>query len=115
MVVLLEASFNLDGNRDGNRREPIIWPFCEPQPRPDAKVGAGTGREPHETLIAHIRRLLDTDFASNKLFETPSQFRARVQRVEDHLNSDASASSDGRGLEGLAKDLRWRCEEVIRR
>ena len=68
----------------------------------------------HETVIAHIRRLLDTDFASNKLFETPAQFRLRMQKVEDHMNSDDFASPGGRGLEGLAKELRPRCEELIR-
>ena len=44
-------------------------------------------------MIAPIGRLLDTAFASNKIFETPSQFRARMRRVEDHLNSNAFASS----------------------
>ena len=43
----------------------------------------------HETVIAHIRRLHDTDFASGKIFETPSQFRVRMQKVEDHMNSAA--------------------------
>ena len=69
----------------------------------------------HETVIAHIRRLLDTDFASNKLCETPAQFRVRMQKVENYMNSDAFASPGGTGLLGLAKELRPRCEELIRR
>ena len=67
----------------------------------------------HETLISHIRRLLNTDFASNMLFETPAQFRARVQKVEDHLNSPDFAQRGGSGLEGLARELRERCEARI--
>ena len=66
-------------------------------------------------MISHMRRLLDTEFAANKIFETPAQFRVRMQKVEDHLNSDEFAREDGRGLLGLAKDLRSRCEEVVRR
>ena len=69
----------------------------------------------HETLIAHIRRLLDNDFAANRLFESPSHFRERMQKVEDHLNSDAFASPSGMGLAGLARELRPRCEELIKR
>lgn len=69
----------------------------------------------HETVIAHIRRLLDNDFAANKLFETPNQFRVRMKKVEDHLNSDAFASPGGMGLEGLARELRARCEDMILR
>ena len=70
---------------------------------------------PHETAIAHIRRLLDTDFAYTKLHETPEHFRRRMQQVEDHMNSDAFAAPGGQGLLGLAKELRSRCEEMIRR
>ena len=67
----------------------------------------------HETLIAHIRRLLDTDFAATRLCETPTQFRTRMQRVEDHLNSDSFKGPGGRGLPGLAKELLDRCRQVI--
>ena len=38
-----------------------------------------------------------------------------MQLVENHLNSDAFAAAGGRGLLGLAKDLRPRCEELLRR
>ena len=67
----------------------------------------------HETVISHIRRLLDTDFACRKLCETPNQFEARVHRVEDHMNSDAFKAEGGRGLLGLAKQLRERCEQMV--
>lgn len=69
----------------------------------------------HETLIAHTRRLLDTDFAVNRLGETPAHFHRRMKRVEDQLNSDAFTGVGGRGLAGLARGLRDRCEEVIKR
>ena len=67
------------------------------------------------TTVAHIRRLLDTDFVATKIHESPPQFKQRMKRVEDHLNSDAFAAPNGTGLLGLAKELRSRCEEVIRR
>jgi hypothetical protein len=69
----------------------------------------------HETLISHIRRLLNTNFAATRLDETPVQFRARMQKVEDYLNSAAFAQPGGSGLDGLARELRERCEEVIKR
>ena len=69
----------------------------------------------HETVISHIRRLLDGDFCHHKLYETPAHFKKRMQLVEDHLNSDAFAAAGGRGLLGLAKELRPRCQEFIRR
>ena len=45
--------------------------------------------------------------------ETPTQLRQRIQKVEDHMNSDAFAAPDGNGLLGLAKSLRSRCEAVV--
>ncbi len=41
----------------------------------------------HETCIAHIRRLLDGDFAHQQLHETPTHFMQRMRQVEDHMNS----------------------------
>ena len=49
------------------------------------------------------------------LGETPVQFQRRMKLVEDHLNSDSFAAIGGRGLAGLARGLRDRCEEVIKR
>ena len=69
----------------------------------------------HETLIAHIRRLLDTELAATRIWETPAQFTQRMKRVEDHLNSSAFAAPDGTGLACLAKELRSRCQQVIER
>ena len=45
--------------------------------------------------------------------ETHPQFSQRMQRVEDHLNSDDFAAPDGNGLLGLAKELRGRCKTVV--
>ncbi len=69
----------------------------------------------HETAIAHIRRLLDGEFAHNRLHETPSHFAKRMQQVADHMNSPEFAAFGGEGLMGLAKDLRNRCVEVVKR
>ena len=68
---------------------------------------------PHETLISHIRRLLDQVFVCSRLSETPAQFKQRLLRVEQHLNSAAFAAPGGAGLMGLAKELRPRCEKVV--
>ena len=68
----------------------------------------------HETAIAHIRRLLGTQFVCGALHESPSQFKQRMRKVEDFMNSDDfAAANGGRGLLGLAKDLHKRCEAVI--
>ena len=66
----------------------------------------------HETVISHIRRLLDTDFASDRLDESRGHFAGRMRRVEDHMNSKAFDAGGG-GLDGLADDLRERCQQVI--
>ena len=68
----------------------------------------------HETAIAHIRRLLGAQFVCEALQESPSQFKQRMRKVEDFMNSDDfAAAHGGRGLLGLAKDLHKRCEAVI--
>jgi hypothetical protein len=69
----------------------------------------------HETVISHIRRLLDTDFAYTSLGETPAHFTKRMKKVERFMNSVAFAKKDGgRGLMGLAKELQGRCDLVIK-
>ena len=68
----------------------------------------------HETAIAHIRRLLATRFVSTRVDETWAQFKARMQAVQDFMNSDEFAADDGEGLQGLAKELHTRCRDVIR-
>ena len=51
-----------------------------------------------------------------RLNETPAQFQLRVRKVEACMNSHNFASkSSGRGLAGLAKDLKMRCMEVLDR
>jgi hypothetical protein len=67
----------------------------------------------HETAISHIRRLLATTFPCKRIGETRAQFRARLDKVEAHMNSEDFAAKDGTGLEGLAKDLLSRCTEII--
>ena len=45
-----------------------------------------------------------------------AQFIARMRKVEAFMNSAAFAAKDGgRGLAGLAKDLKVRCMEVLER
>ena len=68
----------------------------------------------HETVISHIRRLLDDEFACRRLGETPAQFAQRVMKVEEHMNSPAFAAPGGRGLRGLATQLQDRCRWVIK-
>ena len=69
---------------------------------------------PHETVNAHVRRLLDQEFTCSRLSETPAQFRVRMQKAEDHMNSSAFAKKGGgQGLLGLAKELRARCKWVV--
>ena len=67
----------------------------------------------HETAIAHIRRLLDGDFAHNQLHETRAHFAGRMRQVQEYTNSPSFAACGGQGLMGLAKDLRTRCELVV--
>ena len=68
----------------------------------------------HETVISHIRRLLDDDFACRRLGETVPQFTQRMHKVADYMNSPAFAATDGRGLQGLAAQLHTRCQWVVR-
>ena len=70
---------------------------------------------PHETAISHVRRLLDTEYMCARTHETEQQFRLRMRKVERHMNSTAFAAVGGRGLLGLCKGMRSRCEDVIRR
>ena len=70
----------------------------------------------HETVIANVRRLLDSDFMCTRLCETQPQFSLRMKRVEQFMNSAAFSKADGgRGLPGLARELPDRCCNVIKR
>ena len=67
----------------------------------------------HETVISHIRRLLMQEFVCVRVDETYPQFKRRMRKAQDFMNSDAfRRDPDGAGLPGLAKDLRKRCEEL---
>ena len=68
----------------------------------------------HETVISHIRRLLEHKFRSDKLAETHAHFGQRMQNVVRHMNSaDFARDAAGGGLPSLARDLRARCKQVI--
>ena len=41
----------------------------------------------HETVISHIRRVLESKFPCLHTHETVAQFRARMDRVVQHMNS----------------------------
>ena len=70
----------------------------------------------HETVISHIRRLLMEKFVCLRDGETFQQFRRRMARVQDYMNSDEfRRQPDGAGLPGPARDFLWRCEELQRR
>ena len=49
------------------------------------------------------------------LNEPVARFKSRMELVAAHMNSPAFSAAGGRGLCGLARDLRWRCEEVVKR
>jgi hypothetical protein len=69
----------------------------------------------HETVISHVRRLLDTDFMCASLTESFAHFDGRMKKVEDHMNSKEFAAKEGGGLASLATRLRDRCQDVINR
>ena len=77
-------------------------------------IGKFRGVYPYETLISHIRRLLEQDFWSRRLNDTFAQFKKRVTQVEKHLNSPKFKAPDSHGLAGLARDWRTRCAKVIK-
>ena len=68
----------------------------------------------HETAIAHARRDLDSKFAHNQVHETAARFKIRMERIAGHMNSPDFAARYGTGLLGWAKELRPRCEALIR-
>ena len=68
----------------------------------------------HETVISHVRRLLQSQFARNSLHETPSQFAARMKKVEHHMNYVMGVSAPGESLLKLGKETHKRSEDLIR-
>ena len=69
----------------------------------------------HETVISHIRRLLEEDYRTATLNEPVARFKNHMELLAAPMNSPAFSAAGGRGLCGLARDLRWRCEEVAKR
>ena len=67
----------------------------------------------HETAISHVRRLLATKFVCTKVEETVGQFKKRMKAVEDFMNSENFKRQGGRGLPGLSRGLRDRCQQVV--
>ena len=58
--------------------------------------------------------VLDEEYRTVSLNEPVSRFQDRMELVAAHLNSPAFRAPRGRGNEGLARDLRRRCREVIK-
>ena len=67
----------------------------------------------HETAISHVRRLLATKFVCTHVEETVGQFNKRMEAVENFMNSEDFKQHGGRGLLGLSRGLRDRCQQVI--
>lgn len=67
----------------------------------------------HETINSHIRRLESQDFVCRHLCETPGQFKIRMQKIENFMNSPSFKAEGGKGLLGLAKEMRWRAEYLV--
>ena len=65
-------------------------------------------------MISHIRRLLNEKFPFKGVGETREQFRRRLDKVEDFLNSEEFGQSTG-SLASLAKAYRSRAEDLVRR
>jgi hypothetical protein len=61
----------------------------------------------HETINAHIRRLLATTFRRTTLSETVRQFKNRMAKVEEHMNYEMG---EGESLLRLGKQLHERAE-----
>ena len=56
-----------------------------------------------------MRRLLGTKFAKNSLHEPPTQFAARMKKVEEDLNYKMK---DGDSMERLGKSLLTRAQNL---
>ena len=64
---------------------------------------------PHETVIAHVRRLLGTKFSKCSLWEKPEQFRARMLKVEQYMDYEMG---DGGSLERIGRSLLNRADQL---
>ena len=43
-----------------------------------------------------------------------AQFKQRMRKVQDYMNSVDFASENGTGLEGLGKSMYRRCDELVK-
>ena len=66
----------------------------------------------HETVISHVRRLLQSQFARKSLHETPGQFAARMKKVEHYMNNVMGKSAPGEALMKLGRALHNRSEDL---
>ena len=64
---------------------------------------------PHETVISHVRRLLQKKFRKDDLYETPQQFAARMLKVERYMNYEMG---EGGSLEKLGQALHSRAQQL---
>ena len=68
----------------------------------------------HETVVSHVRRLLQSQFARKSLHETPGQFAARMKKVEHHMNYVMGRSAPGEALLNLGQRMHKRSEDMIK-
>ena len=66
----------------------------------------------HETVISHVRRLLNTKFMRKALNESPSEFRARMLKVEKYMNYEMGKNGRGKALQELGDTLHQRSEAL---
>ena len=69
----------------------------------------------HETVISHVRRLLNTKFMRKALNESPSEFRARMLKVEKYMNYEMGRNGPGQALLELGDKLHERCRALVQR
>ena len=70
---------------------------------------------PLEALLKPASRCGDAESKASALHDSVV-FMARAKKVEKFMNSKRfAAGKDGQGLQGLARDLRARCREVVSR
>ena len=68
---------------------------------------------PHETLIAHIRRLLDQEARLLAAFGNACTVQTAAPAGGGPPELGRLAAPAGTGLLGLAKELRTRCQKVV--
>ena len=68
----------------------------------------------HETVISHVRRLLQSQFARTSLHETPGQFAARMKKVERYMNYEMGTKAPGEALLTLGTRLHKRSGDLIK-